>query len=88
MMGVQADGTDWNTLNMLLTVKDAGERLGIGRNSVYALVNSGELRVVNVAPAGRRPRLRIRLDDLQAFIDSKTHDPPTPTQVFDAANQT
>lgn len=71
---------------MLLTVKEAGERLGIGRNAVYTLINSGELRVVNVAGHGKRPRLRVRDDDLQRFIDANTYDPlRAPTQAFDAA---
>lgn len=72
---------------MLLTVKDAGELLGLKPNAVYNLIHTGELRAVNVAPKGRsRPRLRIRRDDLQAFVDARTHDPlSAPTQALDAA---
>lgn len=71
---------------LLYTVREAGEQLGIGRNAVYTLINTGELRVVNVAGAGKRPKLRVRADDLQRFVDANTHDPlKAPTQAFDAA---
>lgn len=72
---------------MLLTVREAGDMLGISRSSVYELIHSGQLRVVNVATLGSsRPRFRVRRDDLQAFVDAHTHDGlSAPTQALDAS---
>jgi excisionase family DNA binding protein len=58
----------------LLTVTEVGKRLGVGRVTVWRHVKNGHLRVVDVATGGTRPCLRIREDDLQAFVDSKTYD--------------
>lgn len=59
----------------VLNMEEAAERLGVGRRTVYRLIAQGELRAVNVSPsgaAGRRPRMRVREDDLAAFIESRT----------------
>ena len=58
----------------VLTVDDAAQRLGVGKRSVYRLIANGDLRVVNVAVSGTR--IRVREDDLAAFIDKRTVDAP------------
>lgn len=47
---------------LLLTVAEAGQRLSLGRTTVYGLVASGELRAVHV---GRS--VRIPLAEIEAF---------------------
>ena len=56
----------------LLTPDEAGERLGVTAKSVYRLIALGELRAVDVAITGTRPKTRIRDDDLQRFINQRT----------------
>ncbi len=56
----------------VLTVEEAGDRLGVGKRTIYRLIANGDLRVVNVAVRGTR--MRVREDDLAAFIDNRTVD--------------
>jgi excisionase family DNA binding protein len=57
----------------LLTVPEAGARIGASENHVYRLIAAGELRVVDIAqPGSVRSKTRVRSDDLAAFIDQKT----------------
>jgi excisionase family DNA binding protein len=58
-------------MTRLLTTTEAGHVLGVSRDSVLRLIRSGGLRVVDVSTGGR-PRLRIRDDDLDAWIDAHT----------------
>lgn len=55
----------------LYSVVKAAELLGVGKTYMYNLVNSGQVRVVELG-AGK-PKQRVRADDLQAFIDSRTY---------------
>lgn len=62
----------------VLDLNEIGKRLGVGRRTVYRLIAAGDLRAVNVSPpgsAGKRPRMRVREDDLAAFIESRTVEP-------------
>jgi len=52
---------------MLLSVNDVAVELGCGRDTVYRLIASGQLRSITV---GGRLR-RIRVEDLRAYIDSR-----------------
>ncbi|WP_422784959.1 helix-turn-helix domain-containing protein [Psychromicrobium lacuslunae] len=45
--------------------------LAVSRDYVYDLINSGQLRVADVGSSARVKK-RIRADDLQAFIESRT----------------
>lgn len=54
----------------LHTIPEAAERLGVTRGTVYTLVKDGALRTVTIG-AGRG-RLRIRSDDVTAYIDHLT----------------
>lgn len=57
----------------LYTTREAGEILGVTAMSVWRYVKAGRLRAVNLAgPDATRPKLRIRADDLQKFIDNRT----------------
>ena len=52
---------------MLLTVREAARLLGIGRDSVYALIREGRLRAVHI---GRR--IRVPRTALERWIESET----------------
>ena len=51
---------------MMLTVVEVAQQLGCGRDTVYSLLASGQLRSVRV---GERLR-RIRRSDLTAYIEA------------------
>ncbi len=54
----------------LLTVKQALALVPIGRSTVYALVDSGQLPSYRVSMAGsRRGRVLIARADLEAFVE-------------------
>jgi excisionase family DNA binding protein len=60
----------------LFTPKEAGERLRCSENHVYRLIARGLLRAVDIAqPRSRKPKTRIRSDDLDGYIDAMTRDP-------------
>jgi hypothetical protein len=67
----------------LLTLAEAGERLGVGgrtakgqAEAVRRMVAEGVLHTVNVALPGRAARPRINEDELQEFIKSRTEKTP------------
>lgn len=53
----------------MLTVKQVAQRLNCSSATVYALVDSGKLPVVKIGVRGGG--MRIQLDDLQDFIESR-----------------
>lgn len=53
----------------LLRVAEAGVELRLSRNSIYRLINTQRLKVVYV---GDRRAVRIRREDLQAYIAANT----------------
>ncbi len=57
----------------LLPIPAAAERLGCSQMHIYRLVSSGELRAVDVSQRGsRKSKTRIRSDDLDTYIESRT----------------
>lgn len=53
----------------LLTVEQAGRRLGVGRTMAYSFVADGDLPVLDVRRKGmKRPKLRVRVHDVDALI--------------------
>jgi excisionase family DNA binding protein len=56
-----------------LTTVQVGERLGLHRTSVLALVESGRLRARYIRGT-ERPTIRIRSEDLDEFIATWTDD--------------
>lgn len=54
----------------LLTPGQVGELWGVSEMTVRRWIASGRLPIVNVAPPGcRKPRTRIREDDLLSLVD-------------------
>jgi len=60
------------TLSRLLNAQDVAVALNMGLSTVYMLVERGELPSIRI---GRS--VRIRLDDLEKFIESKAQRPAT-----------
>ena len=60
----------------LLTPRETAAVLGCSVNSVYRLIAQGELKVIDIAPSGSlRSKMRIRRDDLRAFVDGRAAGP-------------
>lgn len=55
---------------MLYSVAEAASQLSVSRDTVYRFVNAGVLRAVDMGID--RQLLRIRHDDLVAFIEGRT----------------
>lgn len=55
----------------LYSIPDVADRLAVHTATVYRLIGDGGIRTVQTGRDGAS-RLRIRADDLQAFIDSRT----------------
>ena len=65
----------------LLTIIATAVRLGCSDDHVYRLISTGELEAVDIAqPGARRSKTRVRSDDLEAYIESRTRraGPPIP----------
>ena len=56
----------------LYPVVEAAKVLGVSRGFVYKLINDGVLRAVELG-TNCKSKTRVRADDLQAFIDLRTH---------------
>jgi excisionase family DNA binding protein len=55
--------------NLLMTIRDAAEALGLGRSTVYELIGRGQLEVVHV---GRS--VRVPTDAVRSFVESLRSD--------------
>ena len=55
--------TSIDTLPLLLSVSEAQDALGLGRNSIYALLRSGRLKSIRVGKIYKIPR-----DALEIFL--------------------
>lgn len=62
----------------VLTPPQLAVRWGVKADKVLALINSGELKAMNLATnaKGERPRWKIRLEDVRAFEDARSNKPP------------
>ena len=59
----------------LLTIPETADELGISPNTVYKMIACGDLRAVDMAvPGARSSKTRIRLEDLEAFIEARTRE--------------
>ena len=58
----------------LLSVKQVAELVGLRRNSILTLIHTGQLRACNLAlHPGGRPLWKISPDELESFIERRTH---------------
>jgi excisionase family DNA binding protein len=59
----------------LLTIPETADELGISPNTVYKMIACGDLRAVDMAvPGAKKPKTRVRHEDLEAFIDARTRE--------------
>ncbi|HEV2376210.1 MAG TPA: helix-turn-helix domain-containing protein [Streptosporangiaceae bacterium] len=57
----------------LLTVAEAMEQLGIGKDKIYELMGCGELAYVSLPPHTRQAGRRVAQADVDAFIKRNRH---------------
>jgi predicted DNA-binding transcriptional regulator AlpA len=62
-------------ISQLLNIKNVAEQLSVGKSTVYEYINKGILKAVHLpsissskATQKNRPMLRVRVEDLQAFM--------------------
>jgi excisionase family DNA binding protein len=60
---------------LLLTVREAAHALGVGRSTVYELINAGELEVVHIGRACRVP-----VAVVEAYVE-RLRQPPDSTRL-------
>jgi excisionase family DNA binding protein len=59
----------------LYTPAEAGDRIRASESHVYRLIADGKLRSVDIAqPGSRKPKTRVRSDDLDAYIEASTRE--------------
>jgi excisionase family DNA binding protein len=79
-MATQAGNRIRQSSAQLLSIPAAAERLECSEMHIYRLVSSGELRAVDISRKGaRKSKTRIRSDDLDAYIESRTRRAGTPS---------
>jgi excisionase family DNA binding protein len=58
---------------VLHTPAEAADRIRASESHVYRLIADGKLRAVDIAqPGSRKPKTRVRSDDLDAYIEAST----------------
>ncbi len=69
---ISAPGTP---ANLLMTIRDAAEALGLSRSTVYELIGRGELEVVHVGRSARVPAEAVRsfVEQLRGRDMAETH---------------
>lgn len=60
---------------LLLTIREAGEALGVSEMSMYRLISSGGIQTCDIG-TGKRSRTRVPVSALEAFIAARTTDRP------------
>lgn len=60
---------------VLYTPAEAGERIRASESHIYRLIADGALRAVDIAqPGSRKPKTRVRSDDLDQYIEQSTRE--------------
>lgn len=60
-----------HTGTQLLSIREVAERLSVHRSTVYQLIASGHLQVINLGQGSQRTNCRVRESELERFINSK-----------------
>ena len=72
----------------MFSVREIADAWGMSPNTVYDLINAGDLGYVNVGQTGARPRIRVPQPAIEAFLRERGRNLPVPerrTQVRRAA---
>lgn len=60
---------------VLYTPAEAAERIRASESTVYRLIADGRLRAVDISrPGAKKPKTRVRSDDLDAYIEASTRE--------------
>lgn len=60
----------------LHTIPETARLLGVHRDTVYQLINRGDLESCDIAPSGsRRPKTRVSDAAIERFITARTRKP-------------
>lgn len=59
-------------MTQLLSPTKAAEQLDCSAGHIYNLIAVGKLRAVEIKALGKKPKTRIRQEDLEAFINAHT----------------
>jgi excisionase family DNA binding protein len=65
-------GADAAQEPQLLSVPSVAKRLDCSRAHVYRLIAAGALRTVQIKATGTRAKTRVRVEDLQEFVETRT----------------
>ena len=67
-------------MSSTLSVRDVCKQLGVSETTVRAWLHSGELRGFSVSrrAGSKKPRYRVKQQDLDCFILARTPAPPQP----------
>lgn len=68
-------------MTQLLSIPNAAARLDCSASHVYNLIAAGKLRAVEIKATGKRPKTRVREEDLEAFIEAQTREAPSRTWI-------
>ena len=58
-------------MTKLLTVEEVADLLRVGRSTAYSWISQGLLPSIDLTGGSRRPVLRVRREDLDAWIEQK-----------------
>jgi len=59
----------------VLTIPQVAQRLKCSKPTVYRLIAAGALRAVDISvPPATRSKTRVRVDDLQAYLEANTRE--------------
>lgn len=63
-------------MTQLYSAAHAAKILDCSPGHIYNLIAVGKLRAVEIAALGKKPKTRIRQDDLDAYVDAHTRTAP------------
>jgi len=71
-----ADGTDVHAVvpDHILSLKDTCRTLSLSKSSLRRLMNAGEIRAIHLS----KRRIGFRARDVNAFVESRCHQPVSP----------
>lgn len=59
--------------NKLYSFKEVREFMGVGHATLYRMIKTGKIKVINLAKTGKKPLFGFRAEDVQSYYDSLPH---------------